>query len=153
MRPPSKQCRGKWSEEGDNGFHASPFALRRASRASFNGKSDSEGLPKSDKPIICSTLSTNASNAESKSGAAAMRRAFASSSEILTSEEVRAISVFPSFAHILRETRSHFQGLGVWSVLFIVLCCVVFGCCGGKISGGIIGNDQSRRNARKKKGV
>jgi hypothetical protein len=57
--------------------HASPFALRIASRACFNGKSDSVGLPKSEIPIISSNESMQTWSASSKSGAEAMRFAVA----------------------------------------------------------------------------
>ena len=52
-----------------------------------------------------------------------------------------------------RKSRPLWNAFAACSVIFLILwfCCVVFGCCGGKIGveGKIIGNDQSSRNARR----
>ena len=159
MRPPSKQCRGKWSEEGDNGFHASPFALRRASRAlriAVCQSVSSHSVPfciGKRSPIARIIISRHESTAESKSGAAEMRRALACISSMAQGQfgmsQTRTTSEIPSPASMLAYSCGPskvaiFQGAGVWSVLFIVLCCVVV-CCvvEGKSCGGIIGNDHA----------
>jgi hypothetical protein len=53
----------------------SPLALAMAARTIASGKSPSVGLPKSESPSIPSMFSMQASNAKSKSGAAAMTAA------------------------------------------------------------------------------
>ncbi len=118
MRPPSKQCRGKWSEEGDNGFHASPFALRMASlalRIAVCQSVSSHSVPRlmgSRSPIARSIISRHESTAESKSGAEAIR--FALARFPLWRAQ---ISLLPCL--MMPQVGSCFQGPGVWSGLFI----------------------------------